>query len=256
MEEANKNIKVKSIIDFEAQNSSSIKSMAIKKNTTVKITTRFTSGKMLMFSKVSLKSYVYDIIDAFCFPNEEVLEIYAQNYIIKFFVYLILTDTDSCSIKFLFVSDIKSNITESDTRKLIFKIIMQSKIGPRIDASDPFFKQFDCHNLKLKKQVGLYEVESINNPNVIAIAVNPKGYFEVFRNKSFNKKHKGVKKTTSGMDFESYAARILDLRQYDATDRAPKKLKQKRFQVKNKHMQMVSIKKVQFAGLNDKRYYF
>ena len=110
---------------------------------------------MLMFSKVSLKSYVYDIIDVFCFPNEEVLEIYAQNYIIKFFVYLILTDTDSCSIKFLFVSDIKSNVTESDTRKLIFKIIMRSKIGPRTDASDPFFKQFDCHNPKLKKQAGL-----------------------------------------------------------------------------------------------------
>ena len=31
LEAANKNIKVKSIIDFEAQNSSSIKSMAIKK---------------------------------------------------------------------------------------------------------------------------------------------------------------------------------------------------------------------------------
>ena len=116
-----------------------------------------------MFSKVSLKSYVYDIIDVFCFPNEEVLEIYAQNHIIKCFVYLILTDTDSCSIKFLFVSDIKSNITESDTRKLIFKIIMQSKIGSRIDASDTFFKQFDCHNQKLKKQVGFTKL----NPLII-----------------------------------------------------------------------------------------
>ena len=173
-------------------------------------------------------------------------------------VYLILTDTDSCSIKLLFVSDIKSNITESKTRKLIFRIIMQSKIGPRIDKSDGFFKQFDCHNLKLKKQVGLYEVESIDNPNVITIAVNPKEYFEVFRNKNSNKKYKGVKRTTQGMDFESYAARIMDLREYgdDAADGAPKKLKQKRFQVKNIHMQMVSIKKVQFAGLNDKRYYF
>ena len=139
MGEANKNIKVKSIIDFESQNSSSIKSMAIKENTTIKITTRFTKEKMLMFSKVSLKSYVYDIIDVFCFPNEEVREIYAQNYIIKCFIYLILTDTDSCSIKFLFVSDIKSNITESDTRRLIFKIITQSKIGPRLDSSDAFF---------------------------------------------------------------------------------------------------------------------
>ena len=49
--------------------------MEVKKNATVKITTRFTKGKMLMFSKVSLKSYVYDIIDVFCFPNEEVKQI-------------------------------------------------------------------------------------------------------------------------------------------------------------------------------------
>ena len=211
---------------------------------------------MLMFSKVPLESYVYDIIDVFCFPNEKVKEIYAQNYIIKCFVYLILTDTDSCSIKFLFVSNIKSNITENDTRKLIFKIIMQSKIGPRSDTSHSFFKQFDCHNPKLKKQVGLFEVESIDNPNVITIAVNPNESFEVFRNKNFNKRHKGVKKATQGMDFESYASRIMDLREYDVADRAPKKLKQKRFQFKSTHMQMVSIRKIHFAGLNDKRYYF
>ena len=109
---------------------------------------------------------------------------------------------------------------------------------------------------KLKKQVGLYEVESVNNPNVITIAVNPKKYFEVFKNRNFNKKHKGVKKTTPGMDFGSYAARVMDLKEYDTADRAPKKLKQKRFQVKNTHMQMSTITKVQFAGLNDKRYYF
>ena len=58
------------------------------------------------------------------------------------------------------------------------------------------------------------------------------------------------------MDFKSYASRILDLREYDSVNRAPKKLKQKRFQVKNTHMQMVPITKVQFAGLNDKRYSF
>ena len=206
MEEANKNIKVKSIIDFESQNTSSIKSMA-----------------MAYVFKGFSQNYIYDIIDVFCFPNEEIRDIYAQNYIIKCFIYLILTDTDSCSIKFLFVSDIKSNITESDTHSPIFKIITQSKIRPRLASSDAFFKQCDCHRPKLKKQVGPYEIESIDNPNVITIAVNPKEYSEAFRNINFNKKHKGVKKTTSGMDFESYASRILDLREYDSVDRAPKK---------------------------------
>ena len=114
-----------------------------------------------MFSKISLKSFVYDIIDVFCFPDESVLEVYAQNYIIKCFIYLLLTDTDSCSIKFSFVGDIKSHITETTTRELIFKIIMQSKNGLRIDTSDVLFEQFDCRNPVLKKQVGLYEVKSV-----------------------------------------------------------------------------------------------
>ena len=69
---ANKNEKVKSIIDFSYQDTASIKALSIKTNDKVKITTRFMKGKMLMFSKISLKSFVYDIIDIFCFPDEEV----------------------------------------------------------------------------------------------------------------------------------------------------------------------------------------
>ena len=46
-----------------------------KKNTKIDLTTRFLNGKMLMFSKVSIKSFVYDIIDVFMFPNEEIKKI-------------------------------------------------------------------------------------------------------------------------------------------------------------------------------------
>ena len=104
--------------------------------------------------------------------------------------------------------------------------------------------------------MGLYQVGSIDNPNVVTVAVNPKEYFEVFHNKSFNKKHKGVKKATEGMNFESYASRIMDLRDYDSIDKKTKQLIQKRFQLKKFHMKMVSVKQPQFVSLNDKRYYF
>ena len=119
-------------------------------------------------------------------------EIYARNEILRCFIYLLLTDTDSCSIQFLFVSNLKSTITEDQTRKLVFEIILL-KIGQRIDTSQYFYANFLCQNKKLKKQVGLYEAESIDNANIITIAVNPKEYFEVFRNKAINKKHKSVK---------------------------------------------------------------
>ena len=62
---------------------------------------------MLMFSKVSLKSFVYDIIDIFCLPDEDVKEIYDKNKIIKCFVYLILTDTVSCSLQFTFIAELR-----------------------------------------------------------------------------------------------------------------------------------------------------
>ena len=65
------NQKIKSLIDFDEQCFTSIKSLSIQKNTKIDLTTRFLNGKMLMFSKVSIKSFVYDIIDVFMFPNKE-----------------------------------------------------------------------------------------------------------------------------------------------------------------------------------------
>ena len=61
--EALTNQKVKSLIDFDDQYSASIKSIAIQKESKIHLTTRFLNGKMLMFSKVSIKSFVYDLID-------------------------------------------------------------------------------------------------------------------------------------------------------------------------------------------------
>ena len=109
---------------------------------------------------------------------------------------------------------------------------------------------------KNKKKVGLYEAESIGNPNIVTIAVNPKEYFEVFRNKAINKKHNGVKKSTPGMNFEPFASRIMDLREYSYAEKLPNTIKQKRFQIKNTSMQMKTVTRKQFAGLNDKRFYF
>ena len=70
--EALRNQKIKSLIDFDEEYSSSIKSITIEKSTKVNLTTSFLNGKMLMFSKVSIKSFVYDLIDVFMFPNQHV----------------------------------------------------------------------------------------------------------------------------------------------------------------------------------------
>ena len=66
------NQKVKSLIDFDEEYTCNIKSVAIEKSSEINLTTRLLNGKMLMFSKVSIKSFVYDLIDVFMFPNQEI----------------------------------------------------------------------------------------------------------------------------------------------------------------------------------------
>ena len=90
---------------------------------------------------------------------------------------------------------------------------------------------------------------------MVTVTVNPKEYFEVFRNKAINKKHKGDKKSTPGMNFEAFSSRIMDIREYYFSEKLPKTIKQKRLQIKNTMMKMASVNRKQFARLNDKRYY-
>ena len=78
---------------------------------------------------------------------------------------------------------------------MTFQVLVVSKVFIRLDVSDNFWAQYGIQRKELKKQVGLYEVENINNANISTIAVNPKDYFEKYKDYSVNKKHKGVKKT-------------------------------------------------------------
>ena len=57
------------------------------------------------------------------------------------------------------------------------------------------------------------------------------------------------------MNFESFASRIMDVREYTYSQKNPKTLAQRRLQLKNTNMKLVSVNRKQFAGLNDKRYY-
>ena len=102
------NRKVKTMINFEEDKSSSIKSLIVKGETNIKVSSRFIKGKMLVFAKLSLKSFVYDMIDVFCFPNEEIQKIYDHYQIEKCFLYQNLTDTNSTSLLFLFICKFES----------------------------------------------------------------------------------------------------------------------------------------------------
>ena len=52
-EDTFKNIKIKTMIDFDRKESNSIKFIALKRNTNINATSRFINRKMLMFAKIS-----------------------------------------------------------------------------------------------------------------------------------------------------------------------------------------------------------
>ena len=98
------------------------------------------------------------------------------------------------SLSFILISGAKSDYKESKIRDIIFEVTVETKIYKRFDTSHPFWKNFNARKPKRQKKLGLYEVECIDNPCYVTLAVNTKDYFEFFRDCSTNKKYKGIKK--------------------------------------------------------------
>ena len=102
------------LIEFNDDKSSSVKSISVKSETNIKCTMRFMSGKLLMFAKLSLKSFIYSLVELLYFPQENpaVAKIYEKYKIEIIFCYHVLTDTESTSIQFIIISDIDSTYPE------------------------------------------------------------------------------------------------------------------------------------------------
>ena len=58
---------------------------------------------------------------------------------------------------------------------------------------------------------------------MITVAVNLKEYFEKYKNKNINKKHKGIKKGTAGMNFDAHAKRIMSLHEHETVSKKKEK---------------------------------
>ena len=64
--------KTKMVVELNSHDFTSIKSFAVKMHSNIMVTARYLSGKMLMFTKIFLKRFIYDLVETFCFPDEKV----------------------------------------------------------------------------------------------------------------------------------------------------------------------------------------
>ena len=150
-----------------------------------------------------------------------------------------LTDTDSASLFFDFISKLDCSRTE-DRAGYLFEILTETQILKWLESSDKFWGNFNVCSPTLKKKKNGWHY-------MITIAVNSlKNILKNIKIKTINKKHKGMEVT-----HESYAQRVVSLREYDTNAKKPKTMIQKTFQVKNTEMKIVRNNKVKFAGLHD-----
>ena len=172
-------------------------------------------------------------------------------------IFLVLTDTDSTSLKFIFISDPNSEIHESKYRDIIFEIITSSQIYKRFDSSHEFWDNFGARKEQKRNKIEYSKIENIDNPCILTLAVNPKEYLELFEDKNLNKKHKGVKKGWSGLGFKNFAQRIGSLVNFDTFEKPPRDTKiVSRLIAVAGEMDKSTYIKNKFSQLNDKRFYF
>ena len=139
----------------------------------------------------------------------------------------------------------------------MFEIFSRTDISDRFDKSDDFWKKFGVHCPQNQKVLGLYEVEHIDGPCYVTLAVNSKEYFEYFKSDNENKKLKGIKKRFLGMEYENYAERIKLLFDFNTFQKPKHGSKEVVcISVKNGEMTTHKIVETKFSQLNDKRFYF
>ena len=69
----------------------------------------------------------------------------------RIYIYHILTDTDSTSLQFIVVSNVKSTFTDDQVRNILFEIFSENEIRDRFDKSDKIGNNLVFASPKIKK---------------------------------------------------------------------------------------------------------
>ena len=85
-------------------------------------------------------------------------EIYKKYLIEKVEIFHILTDTDSTTLKLVFISDPNSDVPEDKFRDINFEVIIATKIYKKFDTSQEFWDIFGSIKERRIKKLGYYEI--------------------------------------------------------------------------------------------------
>ena len=124
----------------------------------VKSTTEFFNDKMLMFAKISMDSFTYDLAETFFFPGKKTRGIYDKYMIERIFPYSLLTDTDIICVFFIFICKPESSWPDGKFRDVLFEVIKENETLHRLDMSHKFCEKFSARDDSLKKKLGYYSI--------------------------------------------------------------------------------------------------
>ena len=170
--------------------------------------------------------------------------------------YLILTDTDSLCImyvsRFEKSEDNPSNAAVDD----FIKRRLLTDLNETFDTSnlDQWFNG-SFVDMSRMKQLGYYQIENVDKPIKIMLAVNPKEYAITCEGEEFEKRHKGVKHTAP-VTWQSYARKVHPFYQRVLAPEETKRLYQSTFTKRNNIMKRIEQMKLEIAKINDKQYIF
>ena len=71
------------------------------------------------------------------------------------------------------------------------------------DASQTFWEKYGARNEHLRKELGYFSIENIDDSSFVTVAVNPKKHFGDFESQSVNKKLKGLRKGQVGWNLKT-----------------------------------------------------
>ena len=101
-----------------------------------------------MIAKISLISFIHNLIETFIFRNKKTKEIYEKYMIDYIFPYHVLTNTDSTCTFFIFVCKPESEIMAEKYRERLWKVIVTNEILNGFDTLRKFWGQFEARNPK------------------------------------------------------------------------------------------------------------